>query len=53
MLPQGSGVGPLFFLIHINDLSKGLSSKAKLFTYDTSSFFVIYDSHTSGTELND
>ena len=36
-------LGPLLFLVYINDISKNLKSSAKLFADDTSLFSTVYD----------
>ncbi len=42
-VPQGSVLGPLLFLIYINDLTDGIHSNMKLFTDDSSLFARVVD----------
>ena len=50
---KGSILGSLFLLVCINDLSKNLSSTAKLFADDTFIYSAIHDISLSLLQLND
>ena len=51
-VPQGSVLGPLLFLVYINDLERNIKSNIKFFADDTMLFSIVKDPALSANNLN-
>ena len=51
-MPQGSILGPLFFLVNINNLTTDLKCNVKLFADDTSLFTVVQEPNAAAEDMN-